>query len=90
MKIGPIEGAQEDKWYDKCLVESSCCKKHKPTYEEGKCENNNEYLKRKVVRINVAMGKSLKLLIKKIKIGTKVYCEWETKRGIVVRKVKRE
>jgi hypothetical protein len=36
------------------------------------------------------MGKSLKLLIKKIKIGTKVYCEWETKRGIVVRKVKRE
>jgi hypothetical protein len=38
MKIGRIEGTQENKGYDKYFVESSFCKKNKPTHEEGKRE----------------------------------------------------
>jgi hypothetical protein len=56
MKIGRIEGAQEDKRYDDCYEESSCCKKNKPTHEEEKCEENNGNSKEKIVRIKRCNG----------------------------------
>jgi hypothetical protein len=38
MKIGLIEGAQEDKRYDKYFVETGFCKKNKPIHEKWKFE----------------------------------------------------